>query len=195
MKAKFKLTSETKTWLGRTLFRIEALIDFGSVKTGDKGGFVETEKNLDHSGNAWVYGDAQVCGDARVSGDAQVYGNARVYGNAQVYGDAWVCGNARVCGDARVCGNAQVCGDARVYGNAWVSPINIIGLVYPITITDMHMQIGCERHLIADWAAFEDRRILNMDGKAALTFWRAHKSHLIAMCEATGRPLAEKASE
>ena len=82
MKKKYKLTKETITFLGRTLSRIEAVISFGNVKKGTKGGFVENENNLDQTGDAWVYGDALVSGDARVSGDAWVYGDARVSGNA-----------------------------------------------------------------------------------------------------------------
>ena len=35
MSAKFKLTSETTTWLGRTLFRIGSLIDFGNASKKD----------------------------------------------------------------------------------------------------------------------------------------------------------------
>ena len=99
---KFELTSEFVTFLGKTLFRIKALVSFGDVAEGELGGFIERENNLDQSGDAWV------CGDARVYGDAQVYGDARVCGDAQVFGDA------RVCGDARVYGDAQVFGDARV---------------------------------------------------------------------------------
>ena len=118
---KFELTSEFITnILGTKLFRIKALVEFGNVKAGDLGGYVEKEENLSHEGNAWVCGNAEVCGDARVYGNAWVYGDARVYGNAEVCGDARVYGNARVYGDARVYGNARVCGDARVYGNAWV---------------------------------------------------------------------------
>ena len=80
---KFELTSEFITNIfGTKLFRIKALIEFGDVKAGDLGGYIEKEENLDHDGNAWVYGDAQVCGDAWVSGDAQVCGDARVYGDA-----------------------------------------------------------------------------------------------------------------
>ena len=79
---KYELTNEVVCENGRDLHRIRALMAFGCVKVGDKGGFVEFEKNLSHSGNAWVYGEARVCGDA------------------EVYGDAWVCGNAWVCGDA-----------------------------------------------------------------------------------------------
>ena len=93
---KFELTSEFITNIfGTKLFRIKALIEFGNVKAGELGGFVEKEENLNHEGNAWVYGNARVCGNAWVCDDARVYGNA------------WVYGNARVCDDARVYGNAD----------------------------------------------------------------------------------------
>ena len=75
---KFELTSETKAFFGKTLYRIRALISFGDVSAGDLGGFVEKEENLDQSGDAWVSGNARVYGDAWVSGDARVSGNARV---------------------------------------------------------------------------------------------------------------------
>jgi len=129
---KYELTSETKVFLGKTLYRIKALVQFGNVNAGDLGGWIEKEENLSQSGNAWVYGDARVSGnawvygDARVSGNAEVSGNARVSGDARVYGDArvsgnaWVYGNAEVSGDARVYGNARVSGDASVYGDAEV---------------------------------------------------------------------------
>ena len=73
---KYKLTDETIKHEGRTLHRIEALIDFANIKKGDKGGFVEKEENLSHNGNAWVYGNAKVYGNAEVYGDAKVYDNA-----------------------------------------------------------------------------------------------------------------------
>ena len=120
MGKKFELTTDTKIHFGRKLFRIKALISFGNVNAGDLGGYVESEKNLSQSGDAWVYGDAEVCGDAWVYGNARVCGDAWVYGNARVYGDAWVYGNARVYGDAWVYGDAEVYGDAWVYGNARV---------------------------------------------------------------------------
>ena len=132
MGKKFELTTDTKIHFGRKLFRIKALVSFRNVQVGDLGGYVESEKNLSQSGDAWVYGDAEVygnawvCGNAwvydnaRVYGDAEVYGNARVYGDAEVYGNAWVCGDAWVCGNAEVYGNAEVCGDAWVCGNAEV---------------------------------------------------------------------------
>ena len=76
---KYELTEETVTVFGKTLYRIRAVRDFGSVKTGEFGGYIEKEENLSHFGNAWIYGDAWVFGDARVSGNAWVYGNAEVF--------------------------------------------------------------------------------------------------------------------
>ena len=81
---KYEFTGETKEWYGRTLHRIVAMCDFGDVKKGNIGGWIEKEDNLSHEGDAWVYGDAQVCDSAQVYGDARVYVNARVCGEAKV---------------------------------------------------------------------------------------------------------------
>lgn len=105
---KYKFTQKTKEHFGLTLHQIEAVIDFGNVGKGEKGGFVEREENLSQGGNAWVSGNAQIYGNAWVSGDALVYGNARVYGNAQIYGDAQVYGDAWVYGDAQVYGKLKL---------------------------------------------------------------------------------------
>ena len=124
MEKKYKLTEETINVYGRTLYRIEALRDFGDVKKGDKGGFIENENNLTQYGKCWVYDNAEVSGYAMVHNNATVSGNAKVSGNAmihedvKVYGDAKVSGDAMVFGNARVYGNAEIYGNARVYGNA-----------------------------------------------------------------------------
>lgn len=88
------MTSNVKEFLGHKLFQIKALKDFGDVKAGDLGGYIEKEENLSHNGNAWVYDNVKVSGNARVFGDAQVLGNARVCGNAQIYNDALICDSA-----------------------------------------------------------------------------------------------------
>ena len=104
---KYELTAEFIEKWGKKLFRIKALISFGSVEAGELGGYIEKEDNLAHDGNAWVSGNAEVSGDARVYGNAWVSGNAEVSGDAWVYGNAWVYGDARVCDDAWVYGNAD----------------------------------------------------------------------------------------
>ena len=74
---KYSLTKETiKTESGVFLHRILAVKDFGTVKAGDLGGFIQSESNLPQDGNAWVSGKAQVFGEARVCGNAQVCGVA-----------------------------------------------------------------------------------------------------------------------
>ena len=91
---KYEFTGETKQinllFRTATLHRIRAVVEFGLVKIGDLGGWIEKEENLSHDGKAWVWG------------------NAEVWGNAKVWGDAEVWGNAEVCGDAKVCGDAEV---------------------------------------------------------------------------------------
>lgn len=91
---KYKMTSNVKELLGHKLFQIKALKDFGDVKAGDLGGYIEKEENLSHDGIAWVYDNVKVSGNARVFGDTQVLGNARVCGNAQIYNDALICDSA-----------------------------------------------------------------------------------------------------
>ena len=86
---KYKLTNETKEWCGYTLHRIRALKDFGDVKAGELGGWIESERNLSQNGDCWIYDNAIVCEYARV------------------FGDAKVCGDARVCEDAKVCWNTD----------------------------------------------------------------------------------------
>ena len=126
MEKKYKLTDETINVNGKTLYRIKSLKDFGNVKKGDKGGFVEKEDNLSQSDNCWVYGDAKVSGNAKVFGNAVVRGNAKVSGNAKVFGDARVFGNAQVYGNAmvynyaKVYGNAEIFNDAKIYDDAEV---------------------------------------------------------------------------
>lgn len=85
MNKKFELLlDDTIEVFGRKLFRIKAKINFGTVETGEIGGYIEKEENLSENGNAWVSGNAGVYGDAEVSGNARVYGDAEVYGDARV---------------------------------------------------------------------------------------------------------------
>ena len=75
---KYRLTDETIEVDGVTLYRIEALKTFGDVKSGDKGGYIQQEKNLSQERYCWVFDNAMV------------YDNAEVYDNAMVFGDAMV---------------------------------------------------------------------------------------------------------
>lgn len=61
---------------------------------------------------------------------------------------------------------------------------------YMVTYTADVLQIGCQRHPIAEWWEFDDKRILEMDGKTALKWWRVWKPILkqiieVSPCEPT----------
>lgn len=135
---KYKLTDETIEVDGRTLHRIQALVDFSNVKTGELGGYVESEENLSQNGDAWVYGNAMVYDGAFIIDDGKVFSNARVFNNARVGGNSIIANSAkvfdyaRVIGDAFVadaavvCGYVAIAGYTRVMGNAFVSGDKII---------------------------------------------------------------------
>lgn len=121
MSEKYKLRTDLNITVNeKTLYRIEALKDFGNVKAGELGGYVENQCNLSQFDNCWIYDNAMVFGDARVIKDALVYDNAQVFESAQVFGEARVSGNAQVLENAQVFGYAQVFGKALVLGDAQV---------------------------------------------------------------------------
>ena len=69
---KYELTDEVIEVDDVELRRIRAVRNFGDVKAGDLGGFVQSEINLSHHGNAWVCDDAKVCDNAEVCGCAGI---------------------------------------------------------------------------------------------------------------------------
>lgn len=124
---KYELTDETKKVSNHTVARIRALKDFGDVKAGDLGGWIEAEGNLSQGGDCWVYDEAVVFGEAMVSDHAIVRGNATVrdhaivHGGAGVFDSATVSGRASVAGMALVFGNARITGQAQAYNTAQIS--------------------------------------------------------------------------
>lgn len=66
MEKKYELTDEILKVGGRVLHRINALRNFGNIKQGEIGGWIENEDNLSHCGDCWVLGNAKVYGNAKV---------------------------------------------------------------------------------------------------------------------------------
>lgn len=110
---KYKFTGLTREWIkGKTLRQIVAVKDFGSVKKGDVGGFIEKEENLSHDGNCWVTKTALAYGDCKIWGNAIVTGLADISGNACICDDAIIGGQTPIGNNAFICGNAKVSGKA-----------------------------------------------------------------------------------
>lgn len=122
---KYELVKEDKKIFtdGGAIYRIRALKDFGDVKTGDLGGYIEKEDNLSQEGNCWVYDNARAFDNAKVYDYALVYNNAKVYDkakvfdNAQVFGEARVFNNAKIYGTSEISDSAVVCEKAEIGGH------------------------------------------------------------------------------
>ena len=72
--------------------------------------------------------------------------------------------------------------DAKISDDITITrtPLQILGLSYPVLVFDQHIKIGCEQHSIAEWAAFDNERIARMDGVRARRFWHRHKAAILA---------------
>lgn len=116
-----------------TLRQIRAIKNFGTIKKGDLGGYIQSEINLSHSGLAWVSDNARVfdCAEvkdnAQLSGDAVlcdyacIIGNSIVTERATVLDNAIIADNAKIYGSAIVQGCAIIMGTVEVYGHAKVN--------------------------------------------------------------------------
>ena len=68
------------------------------------------------------------------------------------------------------------------------APLVISGLRWTVQISGTGwMQIGCQKHIVAEWACFDDERISAME-YGALDFLRDHKTMLMALCEQWKHP-------
>lgn len=130
MEKKYELTDDEREVFGgngfpTSLHRIKALRDFEcngiQIRTGDLGGYIESEDNLSHEGSCWVFDSAKVFDDAKVYGDACVSESAEVSAYAQVYDQALVSDQSVVSGYAKVYGEAKVSENGYVIGHSDVS--------------------------------------------------------------------------
>lgn len=97
MSRKYVFENEEQKRKQGVVYRIRALVDIPlhGVKAGDLGGFIESDKNLSHQGNAWVADEAVVMGKGGITGDVLVKDTA-VVRNSTLAGHAVVEGEALV---------------------------------------------------------------------------------------------------
>lgn len=93
---KYKLLKDDKIkFEGRTLYRIQAIKEFGPIKEGDIGGYVENENILSQEGECWIGGDAKVFGCSKVSDKAKVYDKA-IVNYSKILGNSVIANKAVV---------------------------------------------------------------------------------------------------
>lgn len=133
---KFYMTDTYKILAdGTKVFRIVAARNFGNIKKGTLGGWIEWAENLSQLGSCWIGDEAVVCGDSIVSEDATVRGSAEVRGYSRVFGQAIVEDNATLSGAVYVYNTARVDLDSRLIEGACVCGNAIISCVKRQTVS------------------------------------------------------------
>ena len=99
---KYELTEDTSIYSGRKVHRIKALRDFGNVKKGELGGWIESESNLSQNDKCWVYDRASVSEAAVVEGDAILFGDVEIWGEAVIGGDVTIGGYVQIGDNAKI---------------------------------------------------------------------------------------------
>ena len=96
---------ENKTYL---LYQLIAAKDFGNIKKGDLGGYVENEESLSQEGSCWV---------------AQ---NACVFNSSKVVDNAYVCGASLIGDGSIVSGYSTISGDSKVLNFSLIENTKIV---------------------------------------------------------------------
>jgi hypothetical protein len=66
------------------------------------------------------------------------------------------------------------------------------GVPHRVTILDRHIEVGCQLHEIAAWAAMGEAAIVEMDGARGVEMWRTWREPVLAVARAAGRPLTDE---
>lgn len=174
MGKKYVLTGETKEYEGKTLYRIQAIHDFGGIKSGDLGGWIESEENLSQANDCWLFSGV-ACDNAKIFGNARVTGSelrdcAMVYGNTLVIGSC-LSGNAKIFGGevqhATVSGHAQIYDHAKILGIVDAEDLTIIdgdAEIYDHAIIHFQSQINGKAKIHGEAEVFG-----KVSGKAEIT--------------------------
>ena len=148
---KYELTDNTSSYKGIVLHQIRALRSFGNVKTGELGGFIESEDNLSHIGTCWVYNSAKVYGKIKLMGTSIVSDEAIVTGNATIR----VCiitDNSMFNASGNIRGKLIMSDDSYLSGN-----INLVGQLTMADSSSIRGSIDCSGQIImADSSSIKD---------------------------------------
>ena len=106
----------TIEWGGRVLHRIKALKDFGDVKKGDIGGFVEKEINLSHEGNCWIYDNAKAMDNSKVYGNSRMYGYSKMFDYSEMYDNSSMNDYSEIYDYSEMYGDSELNNKAKLYG-------------------------------------------------------------------------------
>ena len=121
MKRKYEIIKDKNSSIvlnGSKLYRIKALQNFNDVHEGDIGGYVESDKNLSHEGDCWIYDDSKAYDNATISDNAIVKNSSSVMDNAYVVSNSVIDGNSIISGNSKIFDNCKVSDKSTVSGNS-----------------------------------------------------------------------------
>lgn len=126
---KYKILDKSMSIGGHTYYQIQAIKDFGNVKAGDLGGWVEDKKCLSQEGNCWVCPQSFIEKNGRVYDNAQIIRSSvenfgMVSGDAVVE-DSYVRRHGKVRDKAKL-SHSLVTDEGAVLGNAIVNNVSIV---------------------------------------------------------------------
>lgn len=143
---KYILTCHSLEFEGRILYRIQAIKDFGNVKKGDIGGYVESTENLSHFGNCWIYNDAKAMDSSMVIDDAILEGqsimknhsiiscNSRCSGTTKLSQGSWIGDNSWLL-DSYIADCSQIEGNSRIHNSTIIGNTYITGNTFVLDST------------------------------------------------------------
>lgn len=102
--AKYEFSGVTKERSGIILRQVRAIQDFGEIKAGDVGGFIQHEHNLSQSGLCWLDKDSICYGDSKITSDAFVANSTIIsskIGAESSILDSFVC-NSEITGESYI---------------------------------------------------------------------------------------------
>ena len=102
---------------GVTLYRIQALKDFGDVKAGDLGGYIADSSQLSQNGNCWIYSKSNKLVSGRVTENAIInsLGSNR---DSIINGDVFICENSKILNDVDIFGSVDIRGNSIISSKA-----------------------------------------------------------------------------
>lgn len=105
------------------LYQIRAVKDFGNIKAGQLGGYVENSDNLSQEGSCWLYERGYAKAYSRIVDDAQIF-------HAIIYGDAYISGNIELHNRCLIGGarsKVRISGNAKIYSSEILDNSSVSG--------------------------------------------------------------------
>lgn len=169
---KYKYTGRS-TYYGYTKVKqIFATKDFGNVKKGQVGGWVERYDNLSQTDNSWIDIDSYVSGTSRIALDSQIISSniinstvlmAKLFNvtarNSHINGEKFNNKTINIS-------NSNILSNTIYYNCVDQIPVFIRTLDYQVSYSGVdgsknhYVSVGCQTHKISDWINPEFRKII-----------------------------------